>query len=547
MLGEILEKFAKVGAGDLLRAAKKPVVASMEKLTPSVQAVARASEKEAAGLAEQEFGRRMWADEINPVRIKAIPITARMATDEQLMARGAFATRLRMGEDVTAEEVNSFATEVGQKRLDSILASRRINLLRRQRTAGVPVGAEAEEADPVLAMWRRGRGGRQDVLDEGRGEYVQDNWGGESFEVAQNRVARQKGFVKDLALPARIESVVSEKFPGGKHSPEATQNWITKQGFKQDEIKWSGITELIDRSVANQKSLTKKDIAEHLEQARIPLEVRTFRQAPEGSLTGEERALVHDYTTTNYRLGSDLPGPAKDYQELTVVAPQHKPEFDGGHFREKQANTVGYVRFDIRKTEDGKNVAFAHNVQSDWNIATSRYGEKGTPGAAKAFFGITDVGWNKMSEDIRKSYLDEMRQMGRDRGVQEAGTTPFPFKKNWTKVMMKAFVKDAIDKDLDGVVLTSGKNIKNRWGIKDEWNPNLLYDKQLVNDLNEMGTKYGAKVEKKKIDSENKWKDYNYFPITPALKEAFKKGKIFMWGLAGAAAIPAVTNKKEES
>ena len=116
---------------------------------------------------------------------------------------------------------------------------------------------------------------------------------------------------------------------------------------------------------------------------------------------------------------------------------------------------------------------------------------------------------------------------------------------------MKAFVKDAIDKDLDGVVLTSGKNIRNRWGIGDAWNPNLLYDKQLVNDLNEMGAKYGAKVEKKKIDvGDNRqpnWEEHNYFPITPALKEAFKKGKVFLWGLAGAAAIPAVINKKEES
>lgn len=445
--------------------------------------------------------------------------------------------------------------------------------------------------------------------------------------LAADEVARGKGYLKEVDLPTRISAVVAEKFPGGKQTPEYVNNWVSKQGLKPKEVEWSGIQELTEQKSLSGETITKADLVDHLEKSKIRLEQRIYKPFPVESIPNKDQNL---FGTANYQRG-DLPGPAENYQELTVSAPDIPGKrFEGGHYGDKQYNVVGYARLDERISKDGEKTGFVHNLQSDWEGSVKRHGEEGklesnmkiAPNPDPSTQAYPFIAYNRRAdgawEEIdsgTKEYLME----------KHGGDTPkFPFKGVWDQIVLKALVKEGIEKDWKRVAWTTGQEVADRYGVEgaSNWAVNL-YNKQLPQTVERLFGKYGVKVEKKIYDTHQSgkgrtvvmheqisWDDlskldltktqridlktyksrsdprnnpgiqnaqefnptvfmekhltdaqveqlggkttvmrhdkrYDSFEITPQLKEAFKKGKIFMWGLTGAAVAPALSKDKE--
>lgn len=474
--------------------------------------------------------------------------------------------------------------------------------------------------------WIRKRGlGPNPFVHQEEGDFLDPRWfaaeqppmaairNAEAGRKKLSDVYKKHGLLRDLDLPSKLEQEVATRFPGGKRSPEDVSKFVGGLDVKPAEIEWSGIGDLVARKSAEGKFITKQDILEHLQQSKLPIEVKEYpspNAKSDAAIELKEKARSVGGVTSarayNLRMPGELiPG---SYSELTVRL-KGNDMYTAGHQGDMQSNTMAYVLQEQRVAVNGKKYAVSDNIQSDWATDLRRYGErgkvkltitygKGGEWQARDKDGIL-VTWGYDREDLERS-------------VKNIGIKPFPFKSNWTDLIMKIWMKDAIDKGLDGISWGTGKQVNEWRGIGGSWNVSNLYDKKLVDDANRIMKKGKlGKVEKESFitsgrgntsrqrvandltweevqkvlastdslrhlrstaleyknaginpvhfvydnvtaqgrrwfrGSEKQLDELHTITFTPELKEAFKKGKIFLYGLSGAAAISATQQSDE--
>lgn len=95
-----------------------------------------------------------------------------------------------------------------------------------------------------------------------------------------------------------------------------------------------------------------------------------------------------------------------DYREWLVTLPDYQHSHFNGHFYER--NILLHIRSKVRHTQDGKHVLFIEELQSDWQLASLRYGSR-------------------------------------------CGVPRAPFRKEWASLAMKLMLLHVVEKGLDGL------------------------------------------------------------------------------------------------
>ncbi|MBN1156719.1 hypothetical protein JXA85_03825, partial [Candidatus Woesearchaeota archaeon] len=201
-----------------------------------------------------------------------------------------------------------------------------------------------------------------------------------------------------------------------KATPQQWKAMLLKSGAKEAEFTWMGWDELVE----GKNSLTKADIQSWIDQNKIEIEEVEKGKGGEYHVTigGEEGQVIHKDTMVKYAQYA-LPG-AEDYKELLLTMPAQaqnlykvklskdsdaRPdqiingylaafgevmEYTRGEAIKKarmfngsielstkkenyytshhwdEPNVLAHVRFNTRTTQDGKNILFIEEIQSDW-------------------------------------------------------------------------------------------------------------------------------------------------------------------------------------
>jgi hypothetical protein len=375
---------------------------------------------------------------------------------------------------------------------------------------------------------------------------------------------------------SNTQRLIEQKMPN-KASVEQVRN-ILSQG-KQEEIKWTGL----DDFLKTKPSFTKQEILDYLKANEVKVEeveksnTKFSQYVLPGAKEGTYRELLLTLPTTRRplteielkeRLSLGLRGnlsaeQMKRYNELSRIDLDPATDYRSPHFDEP--NVLAHIRFNERTTADGKRTLFIEELQSDWAADARRYGagEQSVKNVPEAPF-IKNDGWKKLAirkmiryaaengydsiswttGEQQKQRYDLSRQVEKIRAEKmTTGTKVGQFSVNATEkggreqflgmftedrladVVGKDLAKKIIDeapknpdgKDYSGLDLkVGGEGLKN------------LYDRDFVNIANDLGKKFGSKVETVEL-FEREGKDNQGFPsfhnvhslsITPSMKQS---------------------------
>ncbi|MGK0255917.1 MAG: hypothetical protein ACI81I_000525, partial [Arcobacteraceae bacterium] len=241
-----------------------------------------------------------------------------------------------------------------------------------------------------------------------------------------------------------LEDLVSSKV-GGKIDSVSLTKMLEKNGVKKDELKWSGLEELIS---TNEK-LTKEQIGETIKENRLVIEVINKdmflnEQLPKGYSSADKSAAKYqDYKIS----GGD------NYRELLFRQSNIDSNFKSDHWAE--GNILTFTRVDDRII-DNKKTLFIEELQSDWH------------------------------------------QMGRKKGYGSKKIPDAPFKKSWVELGLKRMVQEAVSKDYEKIAWTTGLQQAKRYSLEKEVDM-LVYNKQTGFIV---GTNKGEEIIFKKVASD---------------------------------------------
>jgi hypothetical protein len=226
-----------------------------------------------------------------------------------------------------------------------------------------------------------------------------------------------------------------------------------------------------------------------------------------------------------------------NYKEMLITAPGTPQVFTDHHFRGEVSageNLIAHARFNDR-TIDGNKILFIEEIQSDLHQKGRKQGyvdkssnanitelqEKQFAKELEMRDLIADLNNLAMKrknmnadeyskqynilENSRKEINREILQLSYQANKLTTETNKkiadAPFKKNWYELTMKRLIKYAVDNGYDGIAFTSGNMQVARYpGMSNPEGLKGFYNNTLTDFTNKFGKKYGAKLEKTKIN-----------------------------------------------
>ncbi len=166
-------------------------------------------------------------------------------------------------------------------------------------------------------------------------------------------------------------------------------------------------------------------------------------------------------------------------------------EYQAPHWEEP--NVLAHVRFNERRTADGKRILFMEEVQSDWHQAGREAGYKDTATTQRwtalndeyvtlkteqnqleaalrraegeeAWAGFTDEDYDRLTwlRSRTPEIVNEARPLQR---AVERGVPPAPFAKSWDELALKRMMRWAADEGFDGIGWTTGAQQAERYNL----------------------------------------------------------------------------------
>lgn len=185
-----------------------------------------------------------------------------------------------------------------------------------------------------------------------------------------------------------------------------------------------------------------------------------------------------------------------------------------------EPNVLAHARMNERQTTTGDNVLHVEEVQSDWHQAGREKGYKeGSGPSVEALESLQ----NKLIEEKRNlaSKLDAGPEYDKQHAALEQkissitdqilaklkGVPNAPLKKSWHEFVMKKMLREAAESGKDGLTWTTGETQYERYPAQGGHGERIkegmkgFYDKILPDYMNKLGKKFGAKVEKRLVDT----------------------------------------------
>ncbi len=154
-------------------------------------------------------------------------------------------------------------------------------------------------------------------------------------------------------IHSRASEVIEAKMPN-KITPSALKSMLKKNGIKDEELIWSGISEL------KRGMVTKEEVNELIQANSLQL----------------NEIIKKDPTTQKYIAYTEEGG--TNYKEILVTLPEIEGAFKSSHWDE--TNVVAFIRQKDRVI-DGKKTLFIEEIQSDWHQTGKKEGYQNTPQA----------------------------------------------------------------------------------------------------------------------------------------------------------------------
>lgn len=219
----------------------------------------------------------------------------------------------------------------------------------------------------------------------------------------------------------------------------------------------------------------------------------------DGQGVGNPFPVGHTVTWPNEQMAREAGGPV-----------YKNPIFESSHWDEP--NVLAHVRYNDRDV-GGKKSLFVEEMQSDWHQQGRGEGyklktevkdpSKWTAEPVTNGYGGTPERpvWRVKGENGEEIGMDHTASNAQDAIQSFANTTSAakpvgvpdaPFKKSWPDLTLKRMIHHAATNGYDSLSWTPGEVQEARYpGSKHQW----FYDRDLVNKANDIGKKYGAKVE----------------------------------------------------
>lgn len=336
----------------------------------------------------------------------------------------------------------------------------------------------------------------------------------------------------------------SDRIPN-RAQPKQIVNSLLNAGVKPEELKWSGLADLLERATG---PLTRKELLDHLRENHITLhevlkggdvepkviegngwesvgginpdETRYHEyQLPHGrnyremlltmppddrnpmiaaakAVEDAQQAYQADNSMENYRRLNE----ARDAANR-IGADWQPPTYNSTHWNEP--NVLAHVRFNDRTGENGEKLLHLEELQSDWHQAGREKGYQPTEQEKdRAVVRSKELGRLYSEASARKDakaladITNEQIALGKILNPRRDLPPDAPFRKTWHELMLRRMIRYAAEHGYDGVSWTPGQEQAERYNLAKhlsaaEWNQRdnvlLAYDhagKQVVSEKN---------------------------------------------------------------
>jgi len=279
---------------------------------------------------------------------------------------------------------------------------------------------------------------------------------------------------------SQAERVITEKMSGSMSSTQIA-NMLRNSGVKPDEMRWTGLDELLKQP----KNYTKQEVLDYLRESQVEIREVLHQTAADGTITGEERAGIMPTKFAQWQ----LPG-GENYRELLLTMPYDKQmegykivhparqgniEYRSSHWDEP--NVLAHIRFNDRVDAQGKRVLFIEEVQSDWHQAGREKGYQGqlpngfTVQKEQNAFRVISPDGHPVSGAMGYTESEAIKNYG----TMNANVPPAPFSKTWHEMAMRRMVRWASENGYDKIAWTTGEQQAARYNLskqidKLDWN-----------------------------------------------------------------------------
>ena len=205
-----------------------------------------------------------------------------------------------------------------------------------------------------------------------------------------------------------------------------------------------------------------------------------------------------------------------NYKEMLITVPGTPQVFTKHHFTGEVAqgeNLIAHARFNDR-TIDGNKILFIEEIQSDLHQAGRKQGYSSINldkeleninsqlNLLNREMNVLKIGDDtEKLQDLMNQYNNKLAERQELIANNQNAVADAPFKKNWYELTMKRIIKYAVDNGYDGIAFTSGDMQVARYpGMSNPEGLKGFYNNTLTDFTNKFGKKYGAKLEKTKIN-----------------------------------------------
>lgn len=315
------------------------------------------------------------------------------------------------------------------------------------------------------------------------------------------RYAKKKAAEQPTAEPfySHAAKVIAEKI-GGSASPDQVRKTLLNAGVKPEEMKWSGLDELLNSAtgpvnkadlLAKAESLPKVNEIVKREKRGNGIKIGTAKygqyQLPGGSNYREALyQLPYRDPFTEYlnhlqdkygATGDDLrvkvtPEEDAKLDALNKARGGPSPNFKSSHWDEP--NVLGHLRLKDYKGPNGEKLLHVDELQSDWHQAGRDKGYKTEfPADKKKRLEElrTHIKENMMgslsTDEIRRSpEWNEFNRLNTEELDHKHGGVPdAPLKKTWHEHLLKRVLRHAAEGGYDGITWTPGEQQADRYDL----------------------------------------------------------------------------------
>jgi hypothetical protein len=364
------------------------------------------------------------------------------------------------------------------------------------------------------------RDGRFLTREEAASEVAKLRAGVEAAPAPQPeaRESRREPAVPKQRFYSQLQRTVEAKMPNVS-SPEQLKAIIDPtrgSGVKPEEVKWSGITEAIDRIASeNNGRVPKEEILKYMrDEGRVRFEEMTMggarRQWTQADIDALEKQAQRTRNFSEYeqavleyedqQLGSDandtgnqtqyakwqLPE-GENYKEVVLTIPNDEYT-SPKHFTDTKGY-VAHMRLNERKDSEGGNGLFIEEIQSDRHQQAREIGydtgaknQKLFEAAKEFYYRIwTPFQTGQISGKDANEAFDELSNRSgfskteiQDEGARrkdftnqyvEKGVPDAPFRKDWPLQMFKRALEEAVTTGKDWIGWTTGETQADRYDL----------------------------------------------------------------------------------